>query len=259
MRISSGARSDIGLVRRENQDSYGCFPEQRLFVVADGIGGRSGGALASALTVAAIARSLSSTQEEDLTPVADQSGLYSVEGRRLMLALHDANDRVMLSGQANPENLGMGSTAAAVVVDDHQGLAVAAHAGDTRIYRIRERSIECLTRDHTLAEEIQRSADRPAKLPPKLQGHNVLTRAIGLDQEIHPDIWMEEVRPSDIFLLASDGLHRRVSEDEAMDTVLQLLPDLDAGCERLIELANERGGQDNITVLLVAIDLPLAA
>ena len=254
MIIRGAVKSDAGRVRRENEDAFGFFPDLSFFAVADGVGGSVAGATASLLTIEALRRSLTETQKSELTPVTDASGRRSVAGRRLVIAIEAANERLREACRANPRIKGMGSTIAAVLFDHPATLVAIGHVGDTRVYRIRDGRIEQLTEDHTLAQQLIKIGKlSPAELPASPHRH-LLTRAVGAEDTVIPDLRLESTLPGDVFVLSSDGIHDVVTAAEIADAMLANPASLEQACARLIALANERGGPDNSTVLAVACD-----
>ena len=242
--VQVGAYSDVGQVRNENQDAYGHYPEmpgrdtkERLFIVADGMGGHSRGEEASHVAVAALHEAFFAEQQ------------WSV-GERLRRAFEEANARVYALATAGmaPETMGTTCTAMALI----NGHVHMAHVGDSRAYRIDENGMEQLTRDHTLVEELRRQGvltEAEARNHPR---RHALTRALGIQPTLEVDVL--EAMPVAVpqrYLLCSDGL-APVTEAETRQVVLTHPPQQAA--ERLVHLANERGGPDNITVLIVAID-----
>ncbi len=244
--VRVGAYSDVGQVRTENQDSYGHYPEapgretkERLFIVADGMGGHARGEEASSMAVEALNKTFFSGNQ------------WSV-GERLRKGFEEANARVYALATAGfaPETMGTTCTAMALV----NGHVHMAHVGDSRAYRIDAMGMEQLTRDHTLVEELRRQGvltEDEARNHPR---RHALTRALGIQPTLEVDILeaMPIVTPQR-FLLCSDGL-APVSEDEIRDVVLTHPPQ--EAAERLVQMANQRGGPDNITVVIVAIERP---
>lgn len=243
--ISYGSASDVGLVRADNQDAWGAFPvegadneppEALLFVVADGMGGHQGGEEASRTAVAAMGdhflRSMGGTTAE-----------------RLRRAVHHANESVYRKALANEALRGMGTTCTAIAIKD--AAAWLAHVGDSRAYHVTGDSMQQLSRDHTHVEEMVRlqliSRDEAAVHPQR----HALLRSLGLGTDVEVDLAGPiSLQPDDRFLLCSDGLGS-VALDVVRDTVLTHPPQ-DA-CDRLIRLANEAGGTDNTTVLVIQV------
>ncbi|HEV8717590.1 MAG TPA: Stp1/IreP family PP2C-type Ser/Thr phosphatase [Candidatus Binatia bacterium] len=251
MCIDAAVRTDVGRVRLRNEDSYGLFSDLTFYVVADGMGGHVGGEIASGMAVETMLFSLRETQNEDLTPFLDPEGLCSVGGRRLFLAVQEANRKLCEKSRQEPQLAGMGTTVAAVLFNAQENLASICHVGDSRVYRIREGEVEQLTEDHSLVQQLFR-AGRIGRQNLKTSPHrHVLTRALGVELVVQPSLRLEKPRPGDIFLLCSDGVHGVVDESEILSTVTQEGVNLQDACDTLVDLANERGGQDNSTVILL--------
>lgn len=253
MLIRVAAKTDIGRVRRENQDAFGVFDDLLLFLVADGVGGHAGGRTASTLAVETIRRSVMETRDADLTPISDASGTSAAEGRRLTIALHAADDEIRTVAQRHPQLIGMCTTVAAVLLDRAQRVAAVCHVGDSRVYRLRDKRIEQLTNDHTVAQELRKAGHLALEDLATSPHRHVLTRSLGMQEELRPDVRLEACRAGDVFVLSSDGVHGAVSAEEIQAIVRGAGPDLDGACGQLINLANERGGRDNSTVIIIII------
>ena len=237
--------SDIGLVRKENQDSFGKFPSESddrnqpkgiLFIVADGMGGHVGGKDASQSAVEIISREYYSFSSELITNC-------------LKYAFKTANFRIHQSSRDEIQAHRKGTTCSALVIEKQ--LAYIGHVGDSRIYRINNDKIEQLTNDHTQVEEMLKkgilSEDEAKNHPAK----SILVRALGIESEVEVDtIENIEIKAGDNFVLCSDGL-AKVTPEELKGIVLSNSPE-DA-CKELIKLANERGGHDNVTVLIIRV------
>ena len=242
--IQFGAKSDVGQVRTENQDDFGRFPAVRssqngehLFVVADGMGGHEEGGRASRTAVEAVGDTYFSSSEG------------SVE-ERLTRSVSEANTRVYAFANESgiPRKMGTTCTALAFVGEN----AYLAHVGDSRAYRINKRGIVQLSQDHTLVEALMREGvltmDEAARHPQR----HALVRAIGIESDVQVDVTqLEAPQAGDAFLLCSDGL-ARVTNVEIRDIVRSEAPQQAA--ERLVQLANDRGGHDNVTVLVVKVE-----
>lgn len=238
-----GATSHVGLVRSENQDAYGVFPEdsndvpdERLFIVADGMGGHLGGKEASRIAL----------QEVPKVFFAGRGGSIR---ERLIFAFKQANQRIYEKAQQGMGFDRMGTTCTALALV--QGAAYIAHVGDTRAYRVDKNRIDLLTTDHTLVEEMRREgvlSEAEAKVHPR---RNTLTRAMGVEANLDVDVYeIGRVKPEQRYIVCSDGLSE-VQTDEFQEISLQLKPQ-DA-TNRLVEIANERGGHDNATVLILLV------
>jgi len=249
--IRGAAKSEVGKVRLKNEDTFGFFPGTSFYVVADGMGGHAGGEIASQLAVETMQTSLQETQDEDLTPILDAEGRSSLAGRRLLIAAERANGEILGASRQNPELNGMGTTIAAVLFEERGQQASICHVGDSRVYRVRERQIEQLTEDHSLVQQLLREEKislQEAKTSPH---RHVLIQALGIGPEVHPAVRIETANPGDIFILCSDGVHGVVEAGEILEAVTHAANDLRTVCDTLLNLANNRGGPDNCTVVVL--------
>jgi protein phosphatase len=202
------------------------------------------------MAIEEIRRALTATEDEDLTPVVDPNGHSSVAGRRLVIAIQDANQQVLVASQ-QPSRSGMGSTVAVVLFDAVYDVAAIAHVGDSRVYRVRGDAIEQLTVDHTMVEQWVREG-RIGRTEAETSPHrHMITQAIGTQDVVRPTLRLERPEPGDVFVLTSDGVHDVVRPESIVQAVREAPTDLAQACTRLIALANERGGRDNSTVVLV--------
>ncbi|HWD47836.1 MAG TPA: Stp1/IreP family PP2C-type Ser/Thr phosphatase [Actinomycetota bacterium] len=239
MRLSSFAGSDVGRARSGNEDSYFCG--RTVFAVADGLGGHQGGEVASAAAVAPLA---ALDGRELATPTEAAEALAA--------AVQEANSAILDRAAGDPSLWGMGTTmtAAAVTADGHLQLA---HVGDSRAYLLRDGALEQLTTDHTVVAELVRRGRLTPELAAIHPERSILTRAVGLDPRIPVDTPDPvELRPGDHYLLCSDGLTEAVP-DPAIAELLSANEDGDTACRSLVDAANDAGGPDNITVVLVRV------
>lgn len=231
MSLVCAGLSDRGLRRDKNEDAFACLPDLGLFLVADGMGGHAAGEIASRTAASAIPAKIQELmQDDDLTPLHDARGYPCVGARRLVIAVEHANDEIFRTAAANESQRGMGTTVAAVHFSE--GYANLCHVGDSRIYRIRNGTIERLTKDHAIAA-------------------NVLSRALGTSAMVEATWRIEKVAPGECFVLCTDGVHGLIADDEILAIVERHADDYAAACAALIALANERGGRDNSTALVV--------
>jgi len=243
VRLSIGASgdSDAGKKRARNEDSFLLSPSHSLVVVADGMGGHRGGKEASFLAVQAVLRAFdeSAFDDEFQCDVA-----LPRRGRELAAAVVKANEGVFGAAQVDPELFGMGTTLVAARFSLDEQRVYIAHVGDSRCYRLRGSKLTQLTTDHTMRHL-------------GLQGPhaNDLSRALGIDQTVQIDLVVDAPRAEDIYLLCSDGLPKMVS-DRQIELALQEENDLESAVYRLIELANDAGGVDNVTVVLARVREP---
>ena len=236
--IDAAACTDIGRVRRENQDAYGSFPVEKgasLFLVADGMGGHADGREASHVAVEAVRQTF-----------FDTSG---APADRLRAAFEEANAQIFRKADGRRGTDRMGTTCTALVILD--GQVTLAHVGDSRTYRARDGRIEQLTIDHTVVGEMHRKGmltDAEAESHPQ---RHAISRAMGLESRVDVDVHGPMVaQPGDRYLLCSDGL-APVPTETLSEIVLTCAPRV--ACERLVEEANAGGGHDNVTCLIVSI------
>lgn len=244
-----GARTDVGRARENNEDSFGVASEIGLFVLSDGMGGQSSGEVASRLAVENV---VAHCREAFLKPSLPLVGAalegISEAGNRLASAIRLANSVVYNASQDDPGLRGMGATLAAVMISQ-QRVSVA-HAGDSRVYRLRNGEIERLTQDHSFIEEQVRRGLMTQQEAGKSTLQNVLMRAVGVEPEIEVDVNEELFADEDILLLSSDGLTKELS-DAQIASVLAENEDPEMAAQRLVDLANQAGGNDNITAIVV--------
>jgi serine/threonine protein phosphatase PrpC len=239
MRLSSFAGSDVGRARSGNEDSYFCG--RAVFAVADGLGGHQGGEVASAAAVAPLA----ALDGRELATPAEAA-------EALAAAIQEANSAILERAAGDPSLWGMGTTmtAAAITADGHLQLA---HVGDSRAYLLRDGALEQLTTDHTVVAELVRRGRLTPELAAVHPERSILTRAVGLDPRVPVDTPDPlDLRPGDQYLLCSDGLTEAVP-DATTAELLSTNEDGEAACRSLIDAANEAGGPDNITVVLVRV------
>jgi protein phosphatase len=253
MKITYQAVTDVGRKRKGNEDSHFVNPEQNLFVVADGMGGHAAGEVASKIAVEAINEFVCLTGgDKDITWPFGLDDSLSYDGNRLKTAVRYANRKVLEATREKTEYEGMATTVAAVLLDG--STANLAHVGDSRIYRVRGSELVQLTADHSwINEQIQSgliSADQARTHPLR----NVVTRALGGKADCQVEMQAHEMRPGDILLLCSDGLTTMIPDDEIVRLVQEANGNVAEAARALVAAANERGGEDNITVLLIRFD-----
>jgi len=252
VRIASGGVSDVGRVRTNNEDCYKIFERLNLFVLSDGMGGEVHGEIASAMAVETVVKHC---LDAETNPAAQVIGAvqpyWSARTKHLATAVHLANRTIFKAAEKNPDHRGMGATLTAAWVDGAK-LSIA-HVGDSRAYLLRSGSLLQLTRDHSLvAEQVRRGILTAAEAEESTM-QSVLLRALGAQAAIEVDAEEHTLFPRDVLLLCSDGLTRMVTEPEIAGT-LQAETDPTRAAEKLVALANERGGPDNITVLTVRLE-----
>jgi serine/threonine protein phosphatase PrpC len=249
--IVSGGVTDVGRVRTNNEDSFRILEPLNLFILSDGMGGEAHGEVASALAVETIADYCAQPKEDSgvtLAGVAPDN--WSADTKRLQNAVSQANFKIYDSAQKNPEQRGMGATLTAAWVNGSK-LSVA-HVGDSRAYLLRNGALQQLTSDHSLvAEQVRRGILTPQQAE-ESEMQSVLLRALGAHPEVQVDVDETELFPRDVLLLCSDGLTRMVTEPEIAGT-LQAETNPVSAAQKLVDLANERGGLDNVTVIVARV------
>jgi PPM family protein phosphatase len=253
MNISFKALSDVGKKRKGNEDAHHVNPEQKLFVVADGMGGHAAGEIASKVAVDAINEFVCLTGgDEEITWPFGLDENISYDGNRLKTAIRHANRRVLEATREKTEYEGMATTVAAVLVDGD--VANIGHVGDSRIYLLTADEFTQLTSDHSwVNEQIQSGVISPdqARSHPL---RNVVTRALGGRMDLAVDMQTRKMNEGDLLLLCSDGLTTMVSDEEIERVLRDAKGDVEKGVEALVGAANEHGGEDNITVVLVKFE-----
>lgn len=252
MRIESGGVSDVGLVRTNNEDCYRIVAPLNLFVLSDGMGGEAHGEVASSLAVETVVKyCVEAVDKPSLQMFGEAPATSSSKTRLLSSAIHLANKRVFESAQGHAEQHGMGATLTAAWIAE-ETLSVA-HVGDSRVYLLRSGGLHQLTNDHSLVAEQVRRGVLTAVEAECSDMQSVLLRALGTQQEIEIEATEHPLFPRDILLLCSDGLTRMVTEPEIAGT-LQAETDPAKAAERLVVLAKDNGGADNITVIVVRLE-----
>lgn len=243
--------TDVGRKRRHNEDAYLLDAERGLFVVADGMGGHAAGEVASRITVESIQEFIAGTEDEhENTWPFGFNNRYSLEGNRLTTAVEKANEKVMRAVQNRPELKGMGTTVVAALFDADRATLV--HVGDSRAYLYRGGELKRLTDDHSWVQEQVNAgilSEDEAKTHPL---KNVVTRALGGAPHVAVDLIEVPITTGDRFLLCSDGLTGMISDEEIVE-LLKNPSVLDTAVHGLIDLANEHGGIDNVTAIVVEV------
>ena len=242
--MKAWGKTDIGLVRRENQDAYSInvIGEERFAVclVCDGMGGANAGGVASIIAAQTFAEEMRD---------GHKASMEMDELARLVLrAAAKANTEVWEHALSHPECDGMGTTLVAAVIRDRS--AIIANIGDSRAYLMGEQGIQRLTRDHSIVEDLIYNGTLSREQAKNHPEKNVITRALGTEEECECDLYRRELEPGEVLLLCSDGLSNLVEEQELLYEAYQD-PDREHACRRLINIANSRGGRDNITVVII--------
>lgn len=233
--------TDMGKARAHNEDACAADESAGLFVVCDGMGGAAGGEIAS------------HTAARIFLSSARQLGLEGSPRRRLEAAVALANAGVFEEALRDPWLRGMGTTLNAIEVDTERGEVWTVNVGDSRCYRLRDDTLEGLTEDHSFVEEqvkLGKITEAEAAVSPM---RNVITRAVGSHPDVEADVAVHVMEQGDLYLLCSDGLTRELSDDEIAEVLRTATDDLPLCARTLVDLANEAGGEDNISVVLVRV------
>ena len=236
--VTAVGRTDPGLKRKNNEDAYLILPEHHLLVIADGMGRHAAGEVASKLAVEAIADAFNN----DVAAKAPADPMLVPRANRLRNAVLVANERILARAGEKAEYSGMGTTVVAAFFSPNKQKVYLAHVGDSRCYRVRRGELKQLTVDHTLGTAGISGSTA-----------SMLSRAVGVDESVDVDVTIESPRPGDVYLLCSDGLTRMATSDEILATITSSAS-LEIAASKLIAMANERGGKDNITTIIAGVE-----
>jgi serine/threonine protein phosphatase PrpC len=253
MRAVAAGATDVGLQREHNEDSFAILEDQELFIVADGMGGHRAGDVASRLATEAIRDFFRTTANEDATWPFHIDTRLSEEENRLLSGIRLANRQILEHSMRSSDCHGMGTTVVGALFSRQANRIFVGHVGDSRAYRVRGGAIELMTRDHSLVNDYltampELTEEQRSELP-----KNVITRALGMQDQVSVDLQGHPVEPGDVYVLCSDGLSGMVEDEEILETVLAS-DQLQVVCDRLIARANAQGGEDNITAVVVRIE-----
>ncbi|MBI3805026.1 MAG: Stp1/IreP family PP2C-type Ser/Thr phosphatase [Nitrospirae bacterium] len=238
MKVTAAGLTDVGRVRRSNEDSLGLFPEFNLYVVADGMGGHAAGEVASRIAVQSIQEFFSSPE------ITEQTAEM-----KLARAIGYANEKIYEAGEKDSSLSGMGTTVVAVVA--HPTETIIGYVGDSRVYLFQEDKTRQLTQDHSLVNEYVRKGLLTAEAAQHHPLKHVISRALGTSPRVDVETLRQASVPRNILLLCSDGLSNKLTLEE-INTILTTMNDnLEKACRALVERAKEKGGEDNITVVLI--------
>jgi protein phosphatase len=251
MKLRHAALSDVGMKRAHNEDSYLVNPEAGLFVIADGMGGHAGGETASRVAVVTIEQEILTARSEQPTAFDSSESLeHSPLAAVVRESLEGACAAVFHAAHANPGLEGMGTTAISLLI--HRNQVFVGHVGDSRFYMVRDGAIQQISEDHSLVQEQVKAGILTPEQARTSRFKNIITRSIGFEEDVLVDVLGVDLKAGDQLLLCSDGLSNLIEEPEFRD-VLTGTP-LEEVPSKLVALANARGGDDNITVIVVQID-----
>jgi len=235
-------------VRSHNEDSIAVEKEIGLAVLADGMGGYNAGEVASGIAVAMICSEVKKALATNKTEVLNGSAVEKLIAEQSVRA----NEAIYEAAQSQPRYSGMGTTL--VVAFWHDNQVTVGHIGDSRLYRLRGETLELLTRDHSLLQEQIDSGMITKEQARYSQNKNLVTRAVGIDPEVEAEVHTYPVQAGDLFLLCSDGLNDMLPDEDIQLTLSSLQSNLPLAAEQLVQQANDNGGRDNVSVILVRVD-----
>jgi len=247
-KIAAAELTDTGRVRDHNEDAIGSNAEAGLYVLADGMGGYNAGEVASSIAVKTVKDLVSeAVDREDRAATEGDTGMMR-QSIVLRDAISRANKIIHQTAQSQASCEGMGTTIVACLFYDNR-LSIA-HVGDSRLYRVRDSRLEQITMDHSLLQELVDRGFYSREEAEKATNRNYVTRALGVEPTVQVDLTEIDVKPDDLFLLCSDGLCDMVDDEEIHLTVSTFSANLDMIGQQLIQLSNDHGGKDNISVIL---------
>jgi protein phosphatase len=249
-------RTDAGMVRSHNEDSVLANPVAGFAILADGMGGYNAGEVASGMATALLGSELEKSFAERAPFQVEPDGRLWAHVV-LETEIARANNAIYQAAQSQPQYAGMGTTL--VMIQFHDDKVTVAHIGDSRLYRLRGEEFRQITRDHSLLQEQIDSGMITLEQARYSQNKNLVTRALGVDPVVEPEIHDYEVRPGDIYLLCSDGLNDMVEDEEIGMTLTTLAANLELCATQLVQMANDNGGRDNVSVILVRVKQPFPA
>ena len=244
-------KTDPGMVRSHNEDSVFGNPVGGLVILADGMGGYNAGEVASGMATTVLA-----TELEEAFALRQPCDIDSATGRpwahtAIFQKVAQTNSSIYNAAESQPQYAGMGTTL--VLAAFYDNTVTVAHIGDSRLYRLREGAFEQITRDHSLLQEQIDAGMLTPEEARHSQNKNLVTRALGVDPEVEPELHDYDVKVGDIYLLCSDGLNDMVEDEEIGLTLQALGANLELAAMQLIQMANDNGGRDNVSVILVKV------
>jgi len=243
--------TDPGMVRSHNEDSVASDLSRGLVVLADGMGGYNAGEVASGIATTVIVTEMQATLDQHVSFELDPNTGRSQAQKLLRDHIAKANTSIYQASQSQPQYSGMGTTL--VVALFHDNKMTVAHIGDSRLYRLRGEELKQITKDHSLLQEQIDSGLITAEQAKVSANKNLVTRALGIDPTVEPEIHDYDTTPGDIYLLCSDGLCDMVSDEDIRIALQTLGANLKLCAQQLVQMANDNGGRDNVSVILIKI------
>ncbi len=252
MNLLYAGTTHVGMKRTHNEDSLKLVPKEKLFVVADGMGGHSSGEVASRIAVDTIGEFFEDTaRDKELTWPFKGDKALGYEENRLVAGVKLANLRIFEQAMSDLRFKGMGTTIVTLQFLDDE--LVVGHVGDSRAYRVRNGALDQLTEDHSLLNDYKKMTAMTPEEEKNFPHKNIIVRALGMKETVQVDTHREKPEQSDIYLLCSDGLSGEVPDPQILEIVTRERGDLKTCCDALIRAACENGGKDNVTAILIEV------
>jgi protein phosphatase len=252
--LQSASLTDPGRVRDHNEDCIESRPDIGLYVLADGMGGYNAGEVASGMATSLISDGLQEVWDLHAIERMGRDEAKALSERFIKEQIARANTAIFTTSQNNPECAGMGTTL--VVCHFYDNFLTVAHIGDSRLYRLRGEAMEQVTRDHSLLQEQLDSGLITPDEARLSQNKNLVTRALGIDPSVEAEVHVYETQQDDVYLLCSDGLSDMVEDEEIRLTLDTLRSNPNLTVQQLIQAANDHGGRDNISAMLIRVAEP---
>ncbi|OGS96409.1 MAG: protein phosphatase [Gallionellales bacterium RIFCSPLOWO2_02_FULL_57_47] len=245
------SQTDSGMVRSHNEDSVASEPACGLVVLADGMGGYNAGEVASGIAVSVVATEVRQRLLNEGPTDRDEATGEELGVLLLRENIQKANASIFHAAQSQPQYAGMGTTIVSGLFYDNR--VAVGHIGDSRMYRLRGETLEAITRDHSLLQEQIDAGIISVEDARLSKNKNLVTRAVGIDAEVEAEIHVHDVLVGDIYLLCSDGLNDMVEDEDIQSTLNAFRSNLPLAASQLIQMANDNGGRDNVSVILVKV------
>lgn len=255
--LEMACQTHPGIVRSHNEDSVACEAVIGLVVLADGMGGYNAGEVASGITVSVLTSEVSQGLQQSNPAHLDQESGDEYGVLLLRENILRANATIFNAAQSQSQYAGMGTTVVAGLFYDNR--VAVAHVGDSRLYRLRGETLEAITRDHSLLREQIDSGMLSVEEARSSKNKNLVTRAVGIDANVDSEIYIHDVAVGDVYLFCSDGLNDMVEDEDIQSVLYAMQGNLPLAVEQLIQMANDNGGRDNVSVILVKVKGSYAA
>jgi len=252
--LEIAVRTDPGLVRGHNEDSVFANPVRGLVILADGMGGYNAGEVASGMATSFLASALETSFFDSPTAAGKAGNAQAFASTSLRESIEKANMAIYNAASSEPDFSGMGTTLVSALF--HDNLVTVAHVGDSRLYRLRDETLRVMTRDHSLLQEQLDSGMITPEEARFSQNKNLVTRALGVDPVVNPEINEFPVRPGDLYLFCSDGLNDMLPDEEIALALQTLSANPELAATQLVQMANDNGGRDNVSVVVVKVLQP---